>query len=239
MMNGPNELRLGFVLHARPWRETSLLVDVFTEQYGKLCLCAKGVRGKKSSKRSLLQPLSPLYLNWKGRGDLPTLTAVEPASPTIKLSGQSLYSAFYVNELMMRLLHRHDPHPTLFHQYHKALEQLVDSESIEPTLRQFELHLLSAIGYGLTLSHDMNGEPLREDSYYLLHTDGLFQAVEHADNHFNQPLFKGQYLMLIADNNWQNTEVLANAKRLLRMSLQSLLGDKPLQSRKLFRRKQP
>ena len=236
-MSHADELQLGFVLHSRPWRETSLLVDIFTENYGKLGLCARGVRNKKSSKRSLLQPLSPLLLCWKGRGDLPTLTAVEPAAPTIKLFGEALYSAFYVNELMVKLLHRHDPHPELFYHYHKALEQLSNSAIVEQTLREFELHLLTAIGYGLTLDSDMNGDPLTEDGNYLLNEDGLFQYFENGINSNHPRLFTGCHLNSIAENNWQESAVLKAAKRLLRLSLQPLLGDKPLQSRKLFRRK--
>ena len=232
-----NELQLGFVLHTRPWRETSLLVDVFTENYGKLGLCAKGVRNKKSPKRSLLQPLSPLYLLWKGRGELATLTFIEPAAPVIKLSGDSLYSAFYINELMSRLLHRHDPHPELFQHYQRTLLKLADPITIEQTLREFEIQLLIAIGYGLTLDHDMDGEPLLKEKKYLIHADGLFQVIEEANNYPEQLVFEGAVLMSIAENNWQNTSVLVNAKRLLRISLKSLLGDKPLQSRKLFRRK--
>lgn len=231
-----DDLQLSFVLHTRPWRETSMLVDIFTENHGKLCLCAKGIRNKKAPKRSLLQPLTLLYMSWKGRGDLATLITVEAAAPAIKLSSTSLYSAFYINELMVRLLHRHDPHPQLFHQYHNALEQLVDSKNLEQSLRVFELQLLTAIGYGLTLTSDMNGEPLESSTHYLLHKDGLFQRIDTTTIHELQPTFEGRHLISIAKHNWQESGVLVSAKRLLRIVLKSLLGDKPLQSRNLFRR---
>ena len=235
-MTHRSQLQSAFVLHSRPWRETSLLLDVFTENYGKVGLCAKGVRGKKSPKRSLLQPHSPLLICWRGRGDLQTLTSIEPSSPAIKLTGNSLYSAFYINELMVRLLHRHDPHPELFHHYHKTIERLSEVKYLEKTLREFEMFLLATIGYGLTLEHDIDGEPLFDSNTYLLNVDGLFQIVENASVGNQTRYFLGANLISIAARDWQHQEILKDAKRLLRVSLQSLLGDKPLQSRKLFRR---
>ena len=235
-MSHVSELQSGFVLHSRPWRETSLLLDVFTEKHGKIGLCARGVRGKKSLKRSMLQPLSPLLLCWRGRGDLQTLTSFEAAGPAIRLSGTSLYSAFYINELMVRLLHRHDPYPDLFYHYQHTLKQLSNSGHIEQTLREFELYLLTAIGYGLTLSSDLNGEPISAQNNYNLTIDGLLQVVKNNSGESNSRQFSGCHLILIADKIWQDTAVLKDAKRLLRLSLKPLLGDKPLQSRKLFRR---
>ena len=235
-MSHLNELQSGFVLHTRPWRETSLLLDVFTEKHGKIGLCARGVRGKKSLKRSMLQPLSPLLLCWRGRGELQTITSFEAAGPTIRLSGTALYSAFYINELIVRLLHRHDPYPELFYHYQHTLKQLSNSVHIEQTLREFELYLLTAIGYGLTLNNDLHGEPISAQNDYNLTIDGSFQAVENNSGQSNSRQFSGSHLTLIADKNWQDSAVLKDAKRLLRLSLKPLLGDKPLQSRKLFRR---
>ena len=236
-MNRQDDLQLGFVLHARPWRETSLIIDVFTEKQGKIALCAKGVRSKKSPKSSLLQPLSPLYLSWVGKGELPTLTMAEPAAPAIKLSAESLYSAFYINELIVRLLHRHDPHPNLFVHYDAALKQLSEPSPLEQTLREFEFHLLSSIGYGLSFSSDIDGEEILDTKTYYLHGDGLFQSIVNLDSVDKQRIFDGVNLLSIAENNWQNSAVLKDAKRLSRLSFKPLLGTKPLQSRKLFRRK--
>jgi len=236
-MKSTNELQKGFVLHSRLWRETSLLIDVFTENHGKIALCARGVRAKKSPKRSLLQPLTPLFLSWRGRGELATLTVVEPASVAIKLSGDCLFSAFYINELLVRLLHRHDPHPLLFYQYQKTLALLSSPELLEQTLREFEIQLLKSIGYGLTLDHDSEGEQINENVSYLLNIDGMFQAIENKSNDNHSRIFIGRNLISIAEHNWQNTAALNDAKRLIRLSLQPLLGDKSLQSRNLFRRK--
>lgn len=235
-MSHRSQLQSAFVLHARPWRETSLLLDVFTENYGKVALCAKGVRGKKSPKRSFLQPLSPLSICWIGRGDLQTLTSVESAGAAIKLTANSLYSAFYINELMVRLLHRHDPHPELFHHYHKTIECLSEVKYLEQTLREFEMFLLATIGYGLTLEHDIDGEALVDSKIYLLNVDGLFQIAENTSIGNQTRQFLGANLTSIVAGDWQHQDILKDAKRLLRLSLQPLLGDKPLQSRKLFRR---
>lgn len=236
-MKSSDELQDAFVLHTRPWRETSMLVDVFTRNHGKLGLCARGVRSKKSLNNSLLQPLTPLLLCWKGRGELPLLTVIEPAAQAIKLSGNALYCAFYMNELLVRLLHRHDPHSELFEIYHKTLKALVDVIEVEAILRQFELKLLLSLGYGLPLQSDINGHKFTDSNTYLFHQDGYFQQI--LDNHeaTNPRVFDGKDLISIAENNWQNSNTLKAAKRLLRLSLIPLLGDKPLQSRKLFRRK--
>ena len=256
-MSHTEQLQHALVLHARPWRETSLIVDLFTEHYGKIAVCARGVRSKKSPKRSILQPLSPLYICWKGRGELPTLTVVEAAEPVIKLSSNSLYSSFYINELLMRLLHKHDPHPQLFRHYKTALNRLSVPEDLEKTLREFELELLTAIGYGLTLDHDFMDKPISTQKMYFLNSDGQLQNVDHvgyvdsADSldsldsvnknnttsSVNPRLFSGQHLISISEKKWHDEATLKDAKRLLRISLKSLLGDKPLQSRKLFRSK--
>ncbi|RLA00217.1 MAG: DNA repair protein RecO [Gammaproteobacteria bacterium] len=236
-MTSSEDLQPAFVLHSRPWRETSLLVDIFSQNHGKLGLCARGVRNKKSPKRSILQPFTPLLLSWKGRGDLPTMTQLEPAAASIQLKGDPLFSAFYINELLVRLLHRHDPHPQLYNHYHQTLQALSTCSNVEQILREFELNLLSAMGYGLTLNCDMDGEPIVADREYLLNQDGVFQQVEQKLHLEPARLFAGHYLISIANNNWQNMEVLKVAKRLMRFAMQPLLGDKPLQSRKLFRRK--
>jgi len=231
-----DELQSCFVLHSRPWRETSLLLDVLSEQYGKIGLCARGVRGKKSSQRSLLQPLTPLFLCWTGKGDLQTLTRTEPAGLAIKLSGATLYSSFYINELMVRLLHRHDPHPQLFYHYQQTLENLQTPDHLEQTLREFELQLLLSLGYGINFHVDGNGEPISANIYYYLAEEGMFMPMEPRTGANKVNKFSGSDLLSIAEKNWQNSTVLKVAKQITRFSLSALLGEKPLQSRKLFRR---
>ncbi len=235
-MGHKDELQSCFVLHSRPWRETSLLLDVISQKYGKIGLCARGVRGKKSSIRSLLQPLTPLLLSWTGKGDLQTLTRTESAGAAIKLSGAELYSSFYLNELMVRLLHRHDPHPQLFYHYHQTLEKLLKPNLLEQTLREFELQLLESLGYGINFDVDCRGEPLSESNNYRLAEEGMFIPEESHSSDKNMREFSGADLLSIAEKNWQNSTVLKAAKQITRLSLNALLGEKPLQSRKLYRR---
>ncbi len=114
----------GYVLHSYPYRETSLILQVWTEKHGRLGLVAKGARRPKSSTRSVLTPFQLLSLSWFGRGELRTLKTAEPASPCTPLGGQSLLSAFYLNELLLKLTHRDDPHEGLFAAYDEAITQL-------------------------------------------------------------------------------------------------------------------
>ena len=114
----------GYVLHTYPYRETSLILQVWTEKHGRLGLVAKGARRPKSASRSVLIPFQPLVLDWFGRGELRTLKTAEPASPATPLGGQSLLSAFYLNELLLKLTTRDDPHEGLFAAYDDAINAL-------------------------------------------------------------------------------------------------------------------
>ncbi|MGA9333613.1 MAG: DNA repair protein RecO [Rudaea sp.] len=154
------EQQPGFVLHAREWRETSLLLEVITREHGRVGLVARGVRGTRSrTPRALLQPLTPLLFSWTGRGDLATLSAVEPAGMPLKPAGEALLCALYLNELLTRMLTRHDPHPDLFSDYVTTLARLAHGEPSAWTLRRFERDLLGHLGYGLQLeTNGDNGE---------------------------------------------------------------------------------
>jgi len=243
-MKKNESLDLSFVLHSRPFRETSLIVDVFTQSHGRLALCVRGARSttkKGSSKQSLLQPLTPLYLGWKGRGELPYLTHLEAAASRIQVASEALYSLFYLNELLMRLLHRHDPHPELFDLYHQTLNQLDADTDVEVALREFEFTLLEVLGYGISFECDHLGEAIHPDAQYLLDIDGRFQVINDMDHSLKKMqqsvTFMGSQLLSIQSKNWQNSNTLSDAKRLARLSLRPLIGDKPLNSRKLFRSK--
>ena len=128
-----------------------LLLEIFSEAHGRVGLVARGVRSAKSRQRGDLQPFRPLRLSWSGRGELGTLTGVEADGVAPPLQGPGLYSAFYVNELLVRLLARQDPHPPLYALYRDSLERLARCTDIEPVLRIFEKRLLEEIGYGLLL----------------------------------------------------------------------------------------
>jgi DNA repair protein RecO (recombination protein O) len=223
-----------YVLHQRPYRESSALVEAFTESQGRVGLVARGIRTAKSRQRGELQPFRPLRLSWQGRGELGTLTGVEADGPAGRLAGNALYSAFYINELLLRLLARHDPHPHLYRLYGASLQLLEQHTDIEPVLRQFEKRLLEEIGYGLLLDTDAaSGEPVQEDRCYDYHLESGPVAV--SGGQAGGFVFRGSSLLAIAAGRLDSDDVLLDAKRLMRSALNLYLGGKPLKSRELFR----
>jgi len=228
------ELTPGFVLHQRPYRETSALLEVFTASHGRVGLVARGVYAPKSRRRAELQTFHALRLSWNERGELGTLIEVESDGPGIDLTGTALYSAFYLNELLVRLLIRHDPHPRLFERYRQALQALMDQPvALELTLRLFEKHLLQETGYGLLLDVECEtGEPVQADRFY----DYRLEAgpVEVAEDSGEGFLFPGSSLLALAQEQHIDEKVLRDAKRLMRAALSLYLGGKPLKSRELF-----
>ncbi len=159
----------GFVLHQNPYSETSLVLEVFTPEHGRVGLLAKGARRPGNRSRAFLKPFQPLLLSWSGRGELPVLTGAEPqeASAALALEGHGLYCGFYVNELLVRLLHRHDPHPGLYRAYQGCLASLSANARRDAALRIFEKHLLQEVGYGLVLDRDIrDNAPVSPDALY-------------------------------------------------------------------------
>lgn len=225
------DLQRAYLLHSRPYRETSLLLDVFSVEQGLVSLVARGARGAKSRQRGCLQLFTPLWLSGLGRGDLLTLTHVETAGLSWFAYGKPALTGFYLNELLVRLLHRHDPHPELFALYEHTLHQLgEDKLQEERALRCFEQTLLAALGYGFALDRDDADELLRpECAYQFVAERGLVRS-ESAD------AFKGELLLLAAQQDFSRDDVRQCAKRLMRVVLAHYLGGKPLASRALFYR---
>jgi DNA repair protein RecO (recombination protein O) len=225
----------GYVLHLRPYRESSALLEVFTESQGRVGLVARGVRSPKSRQRGELQPFRPLKLSWSARGELGTLTGVEAEGAAPALRGAALYSGFYLNELLVRLLARQDPHPALFASYEASLQRLAVEAQVEAVLRVFEKRLLEEIGYGLLLDCEaQHGEPLKPQRYYDYHLESGPLAV--ADREAPGFIFQGASLLALAREELTAAEVLHDAKRLMRAALNLYLGGKPLKSRELFKR---
>lgn len=218
-------LQPAFILQQRNYRETSLLMDVFTRDFGRLSILAKGVRKAKSRTAGLLQPFVALSISYFGKGELKTLTAVELAQPVIKLTGLAVYCGFYMNELLSCFVHPHDPHPELFNHYQTGLRRLAEGSAIEAALRNFELDLFDNAGYGLQLDYDAHQQkPVEPAKNYQFHVEQ--GPIEAADG-----LFSGLALQAIKARAWSDPAVLRAAKVLMRTVIDAHLHGKPLKSR--------
>jgi DNA repair protein RecO (recombination protein O) len=226
------ELEAGYILHSRSYRETSVILEVFTHRYGRAGLVARGARRPRSPLRGILNPFQPLHFSWSGRGELATLRAAETVGVFAPLAGAAVMAGFYVNELLLKLLHRFDPHPDLFAHYASVLAALSDKSEIEQTLRSFELHLLREIGFALNLEHDaLSHEPLRADETYEFRVDlGAILAERNANDDMQ---FQGADLLAIGRMEFGDASQLRSAKRLLRKVLDFHLGGRDLQTRRI------
>lgn len=222
-------LQPAFVLHARAYRDTSLLIDLFTLNHGIINIIAKGARTPKNKLRGLLLPFVPLLVSWSGKTELYSLGKVEPQNINYNLSGNRLISGFYLNELLIRLLHRHDPHPNIFRSYQKTLEALHKSQNIQIALRLFEKQLLNEIGYGLTLTKDIDNQKIiKEETYYYLHEQGFIKSSNQ-----NQQLITGNSLLALHNGQFIDAVMLREIKNLLRAIITKLL-DRPLKTPELL-----
>lgn len=221
-----------FVLHRRSYRESSFLLELLSRDHGRVSAVARGMRGAKRHPCSGCQPLQPLLVGWSGRSDLKTLVSAESPGGANVLVGERLYSALYVNELLLRLLPTQDPHPALFDAYALLLVQLSGDQALEPLLRRFELLLLRELGYGLALDRDADNGGLLEPGadYRFDPAEGFRIADSAADS------YPGRVLASIAREDFVDPETRRHAKRLLRSALAGLLGPRPLSSRRYFSR---
>lgn len=236
-------LQPAYVLHTRPFLNTSLLVDFFCLDYGRIRAVAKGARREKSKYRSFLQLFHPLLVSLSGRGEVKTVTGIESGLSAIQLQGDRLFSGLYLNELLSRLLLNHVEHTALYKAYQESLVALQGSSNIELVLRRFELNLLAELGYGINLESDCrSNRPIAEADYYHYTPDIGFEivngvtepAADGIAQRVNPKLFAGSHLIALKNFQLENREVAQAAKRLLRITLNAHLGEKPLQSRSLF-----
>lgn len=226
-----------FILHARPYRETSLLLELFTRDFGRFGAIAKGVRRPKSKVRGLLQPFIPLLVSCSGRGELLTLKSFESNGAVPWLRGQPLVSAFYVNEITMRLLHRFDSHPDLFFHYQETLENLEKNTAEQETLRLFEKNLLKSLGYELQFDKEAEtGESVYPDHDYLFDPEKgpILVKIQTGMVNASKHLFKGKSLLALAQGKFEGVTALLDAKKIMRLALSIHLGSKPLESRRLL-----
>lgn len=249
----------GYVLHTYPYRETSLILQVWTRQHGRLALVAKGARRPKSAHRSLLVPFQPLALDWFGRGELRTLKTAEPAAPATPLAGQGLMAAFYLNELLLKLTHRDDPHEGLFDAYDAAIVELrrlsrqsglpasvppVAAEAgptgsareLESALRRFELAMLQELGYAVELAREAGSGAAIEadrDYWYVAERGPVRADGERAPA--NAVRLRGQTLIDLERGRFDDAATAAQAKQLMRLLINHSLNGQELATRALVR----
>ena len=220
-----------FVLHTYPFRETSLIVEVFSRDFGRVALLARGARRPRSALRGLLLAFQPLELGWAGKGEVQTLMKAEWQGGQPLLTGRALFCGYYLNELLMHLLPREDAHERLFSVYAETLRRFSDALQ-ESDLRCFERALLKELGYGLTLEHDAKGEAVDVAGYYAY-------EIEHGPVRLARPgssalSVSGKTLIDLANEDFTDPRSLAEAKQLMRALIAHYTGGKGLETRKIF-----
>lgn len=221
-----------YVLHHRPFRDSSQLLEVISREYGKVSLVARGSRSAKSKLRGVLRPFQALRLSWFIRSDLGTLTGADIDAAPLSLSGDALMSAYYVNELVLNFLHRHDPQPEIFDAYAQTLTALSRSDELAANLRVFEIELLRLLGYALNLEHDANlHEPIDTGRFYEYRVEQGPVSVSRSDGPM---VFPGSSLVAIAESEFDDPAVLRDAGRLLREVIRHHLDGRELKSRRVL-----
>jgi DNA repair protein RecO (recombination protein O) len=216
-----------WLLHARPFRERSRIVELFTQENGRVAAVAHIKRGEEG----LLQPFRPLLVSWRGRGELPTLNQCEAAAPALSLQGRRNWCGLYLNELLLRLLQREDAHPQLFAHYGHVLTGLTDSDAEAIWLRRFECELLDELGYALNLDTDCVGAPIEAEGVYRWQSGQGFMSSSTASE-WN--LGGRSIQMLRQGEDGDDPAVQRDQRTLMRLALDELLEGKPLKSRQLF-----
>ena len=224
------QLEPAYVLHSRPFRETSLIVEAFSRGHGRVAVVARGAKSSRSRWRNVLQPFRPLLLGWTQKSDLGTLTAADQVASPPALQGQALYCGLYLNELLMRLLLRGDPHAEVFERYRHALSELASESPPQPLLRLFEKHLLEAIGYAMLLDREADsGVDILPHGWYDYHPQRGAVAVPGP----GKGRISGAALLALHGESLP-AEHLPELRVLMRKVISYHLGDKPLASLFLF-----
>jgi len=225
-----NTLLPAFVLHRRAYSNHSLLVEFFTPGEGRFPAIAKGVKKARGHGSGLLQPFVPVLIRCAGRGEVKSLIGLEPApGPAVPLQGKALYCGFYLNELLMRLLQRDDPHEPLFEVYAHTLARLSSGGQLEHTLRRFEIRLLEELGFGLVLDREAEtGAPLEPNRLY-------HYRIEHGPTPAEDGVLRGSTLLALHQRRSLDNQGVRQARELTRRVLAHYLGERPLKSRELFR----
>ena len=221
-----------YLLHHRPFRDTSLLLDILSEDHGKLTVVARGARAAKSRLKGVLRPFMPLRMSWVIKTDLGTLTGAELDGRPLTLTGDSLLSGYYLNELLMHLLHRHDAQPEVFAAYRQTVQELAAAPQPAPVLRNFETELLRLLGYGLSLEHEAGSDrDLDPAGHYEYRLQQGPVPVQRSDG---EMVFSGEQLIGIREHRFDDEQVLRDGNRLLRQVIAFHLDGRELKSRKVL-----
>lgn len=221
------------LLHSIPYRETSLVVDLFTREHGRLAAVAKGAKRPRSALRAVLLAFQPLTVGWSGRGELRTLTGAEWVGGTAAPQGRGLLCAFYLNELLLKLLPREDPHPALYDGYLQAIAELAalaPGDEPDETLRRFEWLLLREIGYAPDLAADAAGRPIDVARAYRWQPGEGFRVAEPGA----EGAYSGATLQAIAGGRLEAVPARQQAKYLTRSILAHHLDGHPLVTRRIL-----
>jgi DNA repair protein RecO (recombination protein O) len=220
-----------YVLHQYAYRDTSRIVEAFTGEHGRLTLFARGANGPKSSLKGVLRPFQRLLVSWSGKSDACQLVGAEIDGSVTHLESARLMSGFYLNELLLKLTERCDPHPEIFSSYAQCVTALCAGADQEATLRRFEKRLLNDLGYGLELDRTRDGLPIQTDRYYRF-------AVQSGP----QPCLAetpeavyGQSLADLQSESFADARTLRDAKRVLRAAIDACLEGRALKSREVMR----
>jgi DNA repair protein RecO (recombination protein O) len=225
-----------FVLHTIPFRETSLIVEVFSRDFGRMALLARGARRPRAAIRGLLMAFQPIEVAWAGKGEVLTLMKAEWQGGLPLLAGEALFCGYYLNELLMHLLPREDAHEHLFERYGDMLARLAADPSgkvREADLRSFEKALLQELGYGLTLNHDSNGEAIDLEAHYTYRMEQGPVRLEHAEA--AAQVVRGKTLLDLDAEDFTDPRSRGEAKALMRTLMAYYLAGVELETRKIFK----
>lgn len=226
------QLAPGYILHSYPYRDTSRILEVLTRDAGRMSLFARGVRGPKAKLAAEMQPFRLLLLSWSGKGDAPHLTTAEGAPEHVDLPPACLMAGFYLNELLLKLTHRHDPVPAVFDIYHGTLAALKQGAPLEASLRLFEKRLLDTLGYGVALDIEARtGGGVDANAYYHFNpAQGVFATTPDAPG-----ALSGASLISLAQEELGDARALEDARRLLQAALAQCLEGRELTTRTVAR----
>ena len=225
-----------YVLHTHPFRETSLIVEVFSRDFGRVALLARGARRPRAAIRGLLMAFQPLEIGWAGKGEVLTLMKAEWQGGQPLLAGEALFCGYYLNELLMHLMPREDAHERLFACYGEMLARLAADSSgkfREADLRCFEKALLQELGYGLTLTHDSEGQAIVASAYYSYRMEQGPVRLEHAEAAAQVVI--GKTLLDLEAEDFADPRSRLEAKQLMRTLMAYYLAGKELETRKIFK----